>query len=104
MTVDLTASTYEEFIANDNGIVVVDFWATWCGPCKMVSPALEQLADEGLIHLGKVDVDAERDLTISNQVQSMPTMVVYGNGRELGRIVGAMSYDALKDRILELVF
>lgn len=86
--VHLTKSDFEEKVKN--GVVVVDFWAEWCGPCKMAGPVIDALADEykGKVLVAKVDVDAEPDLAGKFGVMSIPTVVLFKDGKEVGRQVG----------------
>ncbi|HEY5195968.1 MAG TPA: thioredoxin [Solirubrobacteraceae bacterium] len=81
--------------------VVVDFWAAWCGPCRMIAPVLEDLARRHAGHLKvvKVDVDANRDLAARYGAQSIPLLVVIRDGREVDRIVGALPRAALEQRL-----
>ncbi|MCD8382321.1 MAG: thioredoxin [Clostridiales bacterium] len=79
------------------GVVVVDFWATWCGPCRMIAPAIERLADEfaGRATVGKVDVDQEDALAAAYGIMSIPCVIVFQNGQEFRRLVGAQPYENL---------
>jgi thioredoxin 2 len=81
--------------------VVVDFWAEWCGPCRMISPVLEDLAKRQAGHLKvvKVDVDANPELAAQFAAQSIPLLVVIRDGREVDRIVGALPRHALEQRL-----
>ena len=81
--------------------VVVDFWAAWCGPCRMISPVLEQLANDHAGHLKvvKVDVDANPQLAARFGAQSIPLLVVMRDGQEVDRIVGALPRAALEQRL-----
>lgn len=78
------------FIARDNAVVLIDFNATWCGPCKMLGPILEKAAEQhpGVVYVGKVDVDQERALASSHDVRSIPDVRIYKDGREVDRFVG----------------
>lgn len=91
---------YTSYLANQ-GITLVDFWAAWCGPCRMMEPVLTQLETDG-ITVNKVNIDHEQRLAARHQVQSIPTMIVYKDGQEKGRIVGAMPLAQLKQEIVKL--
>ena len=86
----LSAKDFDE--VTGSGKCVVDFWATWCGPCKMLSPVVESIADqyEGKVLVGKVNVDEEPDLARRFGVMSIPTVVFLKNGKEFDRKVGVM--------------
>ena len=83
--------SFEEAV-NSGKLVMVDFWAVWCGPCRMLSPVIEDIAKkyEGKAIIGKVNVDEEQELAIRNAVMSIPTVVFYKNGKEIARKVGVM--------------
>jgi thioredoxin 2 len=85
--------------------VVVDYWAAWCGPCRMISPVLEQLAGQHAGHLKvvKVDVDANPQLAAQAGAQSIPLLVVMRDGQEADRIVGALPRQALEQRLAPLL-
>ena len=82
--------------------VLVDFWAPWCGPCKMIAPALEELAVElaGQVRIAKVNVDDHPEIAAPLYIQGIPTMILYRNGKELDRFVGAAPKAALKQWLL----
>lgn len=86
--VNLTKADFEEKIKS--GVVMVDFWAEWCGPCKMAGPVIEQLSDEyaGKVMVGKLDVDAEPEISGKFGVMSIPTVILFKDGQEIGRQVG----------------
>ena len=88
---NLTDATFNEEIASSEVPVVVDFWAEWCGPCKMIAPALEEIATEhaGKIKIAKVNVDEHPDLARRFDVMSIPTLLVFKDGEPAQRLVGA---------------
>ena len=83
---------------------IVDFWATWCGPCKMLGPVIEQLADEleDKIPVGKIDVDECRETAMEYGVMSIPTVIYFKNGVEVKRFVGVQTKDKLLEAAKEL--
>lgn len=99
-TVKLTQENFDAVISGGQ-LVVVDFWATWCGPCRMVAPVIEGLADRfaGKAVVGKVDVDEQPRLAERYGVMSIPTVVFLKNGQEVRRMVGAMPEQAYLDVI-----
>lgn len=97
------AERFNEVLASDQ-LVMVDFWATWCGPCRMLAPVIEQLAEEyeeQNVVIGKVDVDEEPALAQRYGVMSIPTVVFFKNGEEFDRKVGAMAFEAYADTLDE---
>ena len=95
------ATEFENEVIKSDIPVVVDFFATWCGPCKMIAPVLDQLAEEfaGKAKIVKVDVDESRELTIQYGVKSMPTLLVFKNGEVVDKAVGALPKSDLKAKI-----
>lgn len=95
--ITLTAQNFEEKVLKANKPVLVDFWATWCMPCRMVAPVVEEIADEttGRAYVGKVNVDEQGELAARYRVSSIPTLIVFENGKEVRRTVGAQDKDAL---------
>ena len=87
-----------------NGPAIVDFWATWCGPCKMIAPVIDQVAEEleGKIVVGKVDVDQCRETAMEYGVMSIPTVIYFKNGLEVKRFVGVQTKDKLIEAAKEL--
>lgn len=89
--INLTSANFDEVINSSDIPVVVDFWADWCGPCKMIAPILNEIADEkgDAVQVAKLDVTAEPDLAKRFQVQGIPTMIVFRDGEVDVRSVGA---------------
>ena len=86
----LNKNNFDEFVLNSDKPVLLDFWASWCGPCRMVSPLIEEIADERTdIRVGKVNVDENPELASRFGVMSIPTLVVVKNGQITSRSVGA---------------
>ena len=95
--VNLTSNTFDETVAGSSTPILVDFWAEWCGPCKMIAPILEDIAKEqsGKITIAKLNVDDHGDIAGRYNVMSIPTMLVFKDGEIVNKIVGAKSKAAL---------
>ena len=88
--VEFTDSNFEEEVINSDKPVLVDFWAEWCGPCRMLTPKIEQMAKDfdGRVKVGKLDTDANRDTAMKYGISAIPTVILFKNGQPAQRIVG----------------
>ena len=98
-------ATFEEEVINAEGPVLVDYWAEWCGPCKMIDPLLHELADEfgEKIKIAKVNIDENQQITSQFKIRGIPTLMVFKEGKVQGMKVGAVTKGVLKDFINEHV-
>ena len=99
--VEITVENFEKEVVNSDTPVLVDFWATWCGPCKMLSPVVDEVGEEsdGSYKVGKINVDEQSELAKRFRVMSIPTLLVFKNGQEVKRNVGVIT----KEEILDLL-
>lgn len=91
--VKVTASNYNQEIAE--GIVIVDYWAPWCGPCRKLEPILKSLAAEKNIKIGKLNVDENKSFTTAKKISTIPTMLIYKNGKEVEHLTGLYTKEEL---------
>lgn len=98
--IEITAENFEQEVMQSDKPVLLDFWAVWCGPCQMLSPLVDEVAEEREdIKIGKINVDEQQELAVKYQVMSIPTLLVMKNGELVNRSVGLIS----KDQILDLL-
>ncbi len=100
MEYEVTLENFDKIVLNAKNKVILDFWASWCGPCKMLAPIIEEIANERTdITVGKVNVDEQPDLASKFGIFSIPTLIVFENGKEVNKAVGYMD----KDQVLDLL-
>lgn len=105
MALEITDATFEETVLKSEKPVMVDFWAAWCGPCRMVGPIIDEISTEfdGKAIVGKVDVDANQEFAAKYGVRNIPTVLVFQNGEVVGRQVGVAAKQAYADALNELL-
>lgn len=101
MIKEITDNDYESEVVNSNEMILVDFWADWCGPCKMLTPILEQLSEdmEGNIKIVKMNIDKNPQFPSALGIRSIPTMMLFKNGKQLGTKVGVLPKNSIKEWI-----
>ncbi len=99
MSMQITKENFENEVLNSDTPVFIDFWAPWCGPCKMVGPIVDELSADfdGKVKVGKINVDDEQELAVKYGVLSIPTMILFNKGEEAERIVGFKPKTALAE-------
>ncbi|MEJ2216325.1 MAG: thioredoxin [Gemmatimonadota bacterium] len=103
--VTVTDGNFDKEIGHATGLTMVDFWAEWCGPCRLVEPIVEQLAEayEGQLRVGKLDVDANQRTTARFNVRSIPSILFFKDGQHVDTVVGAVPTPQLERKIKELL-
>lgn len=98
--IEITDKNFEEIIKSDTP-VLIDFWAEWCGPCKMIAPVVEELASEykGKAVIGKVDVDSNPEVSAKFGIRSIPTLLVFKNGEVVDKQIGAVPKNVLSQKL-----
>lgn len=96
--VSLNEKNFEEEVLKSEKTVLIDFWASWCGPCRMMSPVVDQIAEEmqDTVKVCKINIDEEQNLAVRYNVMSIPTFVILKNGKEVGRTIGVQDKEEIK--------
>jgi thioredoxin 1 len=99
--VDLTTAAWDKEVLQANGLVMVDFWAVWCGPCRMIAPTVEELAKEyaGRVKVGKLNTDENPDIASKYKIMGIPTIMFFKDGQKVDQVVGAVPKPQLKAKI-----
>ncbi len=98
---EVTDSNFQNEVLKSDKPVLLDFWAEWCGPCKMISPIVEELAKEydGKLKVGKVDVDSNQQTSMQYGIRSIPTLLIFKGGKVVDQLVGAVPKKVLSEKI-----
>ena len=101
MALEITDENFQEVVLNSDIPVLVDFWATWCGPCRTVGPIVDELATEleGRAVVGKVNVDSNSDTPLTYEIRSIPTLLIFKNGEIVDKLVGAVPKSQLLEKL-----
>lgn len=100
MTIEITAENFENEVLNSDKPVLIDFWAAWCGPCRMLSPVVDEIAEENdSVKVGKVNVDEQLELAAQFGIKSIPTLLFFKDGKQIDRSVGVASKSAILNMI-----
>ncbi len=99
--VELNENNFEQEVLKANMPVLVDFWAVWCGPCKMIAPVVDELANEyeGKLKIGKVDVDNNQQIAMQYGIRSIPTLLIFKDGKVVEQIIGAAPKRSLIEKL-----
>ena len=101
--IEISDATFDQEVVQADTVVLVDFWADWCGPCKMIAPIVEELADEydGKVKFTKLDVDSNPRSATNFGIRGIPTLLIFNDGKPVDQVVGAVSKSVLKKRLEE---
>lgn len=105
MKIKLTKDNFDAEVINSNIPVLVDFWATWCGPCRMTAPVIESIAEkfDGRIKVGKVNVDEEPEISLEYNIASIPTVMIFKNGEEVSKSIGYSVEAEIEQLVLQAI-
>ena len=99
--IELNDSNFDEEVVKSDKPVLVDFWAEWCGPCKMIAPSVEKISEEysDKLKVGKLDVDSNPNISSTFGIRSIPTLLIFKNGSPVDQIVGAVSKEVISAKV-----
>ena len=103
LPIEISDATFDDEVVKSDKVVLVDFWAEWCGPCKMIAPIVEELAEEfdGKVKFTKLDVDSNPRSATNFGIRGIPTLLIFSDGKPVDQVVGAVPKSVLKQRLEE---